>query len=122
MRTLTALAATGLLAPVILHTPAPAAHADDCPDIEVVFARGTTEPLGLGRVGAAFVNDLRARLDVSRSAAQLTRFLQASVELMAVLARACGHARLGDLSVEDLTTFDRDLHHLAGVPYGGLHP
>ncbi len=62
MRILTALAVAGLLAPVILHTPAPAARADDCPDIEVVFARGTTEPLGLGRVGAAFVNDLRARV------------------------------------------------------------
>ncbi len=62
MRILTALATAGLLAPVILHTPAPAAHADDCPDIEVVFARGTTEPLGLGRVGGAFVNDLRARV------------------------------------------------------------
>ena len=37
----------------------PAAGADFCTDIEVVFARGTTEDPGLGRVGEAFVNDLR---------------------------------------------------------------
>lgn len=62
MRILTVLAAAGLLSSVIIPTPAPSAHADGCPDIEVVFARGTTEPLGLGRVGTAFVNDLRARV------------------------------------------------------------
>jgi cutinase len=30
-----------------------------CSDIEVVFARGTDEPPGIGRVGQAFVNSLR---------------------------------------------------------------
>lgn len=38
---------------------APSARADDCPDAEVVFARGTNEPPGLGRVGDAFVDSLR---------------------------------------------------------------
>lgn len=38
---------------------APSATADDCPDVEVVFARGTSEPPGIGRVGAAFVDALR---------------------------------------------------------------
>jgi len=37
----------------------PIASADDCPDAEVVFARGTNEPPGLGRVGDAFVDALR---------------------------------------------------------------
>lgn len=37
----------------------PAAHADGCNDVEIVFARGTNEPPGIGRVGDAFVNDLR---------------------------------------------------------------
>ena len=41
---------------------APAAHADGCPDIEVVFARGTDEPPGIGRVGQAFVDALRNRV------------------------------------------------------------
>ncbi|MCA2321200.1 cutinase family protein [Mycobacterium intracellulare] len=48
--------AAGLLAtPVAL----PVASADDCPDVEVIFARGTNEPPGLGRVGDAFVDSLR---------------------------------------------------------------
>ncbi|CQD06988.1 serine esterase, cutinase family protein [Mycobacterium lentiflavum] len=44
----------------LLATPrAPVAHAFDCPDVEVIFARGTNEPAGLGRVGDAFVDSLR---------------------------------------------------------------
>ena len=35
------------------------ASAADCPDAEVIFARGTDEPPGLGRVGDAFVDALR---------------------------------------------------------------
>jgi len=38
---------------------APVAHAFDCPDAEVIFARGTNEPAGLGKVGDAFVDSLR---------------------------------------------------------------
>ncbi|MGZ4528191.1 MAG: cutinase family protein [Mycobacterium sp.] len=37
----------------------PVASADDCPDVEVIFARGTNEAPGLGRVGDAFVDSLR---------------------------------------------------------------
>ena len=37
----------------------PPASAADCADAEVIFARGTDEPPGLGRVGAAFVDSLR---------------------------------------------------------------
>ncbi|MUL83028.1 MULTISPECIES: cutinase family protein [unclassified Mycolicibacterium] len=33
--------------------------APDCPDIEVVFARGTDEPPGIGKVGQSFVDTLR---------------------------------------------------------------
>jgi cutinase len=48
-------------ATALLVTPgvAPVASATDCPDAEVVFARGTDEPPGLGRVGDAFVDSLR---------------------------------------------------------------
>jgi cutinase len=35
------------------------ASADACPSIQVVFARGTGEPPGMGRVGQAFVDALR---------------------------------------------------------------
>lgn len=37
------------------------ASAASCPDIEVVFARGTFEPSGVGTTGEAFVNALRSR-------------------------------------------------------------
>lgn len=36
----------------------PRAEAAGCNNVEVVFARGTTEPPGIGRVGQAFVNAL----------------------------------------------------------------
>lgn len=52
-----ALAAT--TAAVAIPLTAPPAHADGCNDVEVVFARGTNEDPGIGRVGEAFVNDLR---------------------------------------------------------------
>lgn len=42
-----------------LCTMPPSAHADGCNDVEVVFARGTKEAPGLGRVGEAFVDNLR---------------------------------------------------------------
>ncbi len=50
-----------VIAAGLLATPAaaPKASADDCPDVEVIFARGTNEPPGLGRVGDAFVDSLR---------------------------------------------------------------
>jgi glutamate synthase domain-containing protein 2 len=66
--------------------------------------------------------ELRSRLPVQEAAERLDRFLRASTDLMVVLARACGHTRLSDLSIDDLTTFDRELHHLAGVPYAGVLP
>ncbi|WP_102144492.1 cutinase family protein [Mycobacterium hubeiense] len=40
----------------------PTAVAAPCPDVEVVFARGTTEPPGVGGVGQAFVDSLRSQL------------------------------------------------------------
>jgi cutinase len=40
----------------------PTAVAEPCPDVEVVFARGTFEPPGVGVTGQAFVDALRAQL------------------------------------------------------------
>ena len=45
-----------------LSAPVPSASAQPCPDVEVVFARGTTEPPGVGPTGEAFVDSLRARV------------------------------------------------------------
>jgi cutinase len=38
------------------------AFAQPCPDVEVVFARGTTEPPGVGGIGQAFIDSLRTQL------------------------------------------------------------
>ncbi len=65
--------------------------------------------------------ELRARLPVDEAADRLQRFFEATNELMAVLARACGHDCLNQFCLDDLTTFDRELHHLTGVAYGGVH-
>jgi cutinase-like protein len=40
----------------------PFASAAPCPDVEVVFARATTEPPGIGSVGQAFVDSLRSQV------------------------------------------------------------
>jgi cutinase len=51
-----------LVAPAVLPTGGTAvasAQADPCPAVQVVFARGTGEPDGIGRVGEAFVDALR---------------------------------------------------------------
>ncbi|OBF61782.1 cutinase [Mycobacterium sp. 852002-51971_SCH5477799-a] len=46
----------------IICAPVPAASAEPCPDVEVVFARGTGEPPGVGGIGQAFVDALRSRV------------------------------------------------------------
>ncbi|GFG84604.1 MAG: cutinase family protein [Mycolicibacter algericus] len=43
-------------------TGIPAAGAEPCPDTEVVFARGSGQPVGLGDVGEAFVASLTEQL------------------------------------------------------------
>lgn len=55
--------AAGAAAAALLVDPSsmPTASADSCPDVEVVFARGTHEPPGLGRVGDGLVSALRGR-------------------------------------------------------------
>lgn len=63
---------------------------------------------------------LRERLVVQDAAERLARFFDATVELMGVLARACGHHDLSSFSIDDLTTFDREMSHLSGIPYGGV--
>ena len=64
--------------------------------------------------------ELRARLPVDEAAQRLRRFFEASTELMAVLARACGHTHLREFSLDDLTTFSREMADLSGIEYGGV--
>jgi glutamate synthase domain-containing protein 2 len=65
---------------------------------------------------------LRQRLEIEKSANQLANFFSAATELMKVLARACGHRRLADFELRDLTTWKRDVACLTGVAYGGVVP
>jgi cutinase len=58
---LAAITSALVCAATILVT-APSATADPCPDIEVVFARGTNDAPGLGRPGQAFADALRAQI------------------------------------------------------------
>jgi cutinase len=55
--------AAALTAAAAAWTPleGPAAAAQTCPDIEVVFARGSGEPAGVGGVGRAFVDAVRSQ-------------------------------------------------------------
>ncbi len=63
---------------------------------------------------------LVSRLVVEKSARQLANFFSASVELMQVMARACGHDHVSGFNADDLTTWDRNMADLSGVAYGGM--
>ncbi|MBX9641212.1 MAG: cutinase family protein, partial [Mycobacteriaceae bacterium] len=56
-----AAAITAGISALIVSSPAPAASAEPCPDVEVVYARGTGEE-GLGSTGQAFIDALRPRI------------------------------------------------------------
>src|SRR3954451_8118357 len=63
-----------------------ACHTDNCP-----VGIATQKP------------PLRARLPVDEASQRLARYMHATIELMQVLARACGHDKLSQFCVDDLT-------------------
>jgi hypothetical protein len=62
MRVSVLCAAVVTALPTSLAIGIPTVSAQPCPDIEVVFARGTGEPPGVGPTGQAFVDALRQRV------------------------------------------------------------
>lgn len=64
--------------------------------------------------------NLRARLKVQASAKRLQNYFEATVQLMVVLARACGHTDLSKFSRSDLTTWKKEIADLTGVRYAGV--
>ena len=53
-------------AAALLITPVPpAADAADCPQVEVIFARGRVEPPGTGQIGQALIDALRTKTERS---------------------------------------------------------
>ncbi len=63
---------------------------------------------------------LRERLIIEASAQRLCNFLEATTELMQVLARACGHSHLNQFELRDLTTWKREIAELTGVAFAGV--
>ena len=116
-----------------LRTPADFAKAMALGADGVAVSNAAIQAIGCLGMRACHTNDcpvgiatqkehLRDRLPVDEAAERLARFFHASVELMQILARACGHTRLADFRVEDLTTWKRDVAYLTGVSYGGAVP
>ena len=64
--------------------------------------------------------ELRKRLDVQIGAEKLARYFGSSVELMQVLARACGRSSLSDFHHSDITTWKREMADLSGIQFAGL--
>ena len=72
-------------------------------------------------VGIATQNEsLRDRLVIDASATRLANYLEATVELMQVLARACGRSSLADFDSGDLSTWSREVSSLTGIRYAGI--
>lgn len=65
-------------------------------------------------------DDLRARLEIQKSALQLQNYLEATVHLMQVLARACGHTSLQGFTPNDLSTWKKDITELTGIRFAGV--
>ena len=63
---------------------------------------------------------LVSRLIVDESAQRLARFFGAAVELIEILARACGHEHISEFTVDDLTTWKKEMAELSGVSFGGV--
>ncbi len=66
--------------------------------------------------------ELRKNLDVQVAAIRLQTFFNAATQLMAVIARACGHNHLNQFNIEDLATWHYEMARLSGVKYSGLMP
>ncbi len=66
--------------------------------------------------------ELRQRLDIEASGQRLAAYLNASVDLMKVMARACGHSHLHEFNHEDIATFDLKLAQLSGINFSGFDP
>ena len=64
--------------------------------------------------------ELRARLDVAVGAGKLSNFLNASTELLQVLARACGHNHVNRFNRQDITTWKKEMADLTGLEFAGF--
>ena len=63
---------------VLLGAAVPSASAQPCPDVEVVFARGTAEPPGVGGIGQGFVDSLRSQVGARSVGVYAVNYLASS--------------------------------------------
>jgi len=63
--------------------------------------------------------DLRSKFDIEKGAKQLHNFFSASVQLMQVMARACGHNHVNLFNSNDLTTFKKEMADLTQINFAG---
>jgi len=72
-------------------------------------------------VGIATQKDnLRARIEIDKSAKQLQNYFESTVELMKILSRACGHDNFNKFNIKDLTTYKKEMAGLTGIAFGGV--
>ncbi len=64
--------------------------------------------------------ELRKRINIDNAAQRLANFFESSVELMQVMARACGHSHLNEFNKDDLATFNHELSKLSGIAFSGF--
>ena len=64
--------------------------------------------------------ELRKLVNVEGSAKKVANFYQASVGMMQVMARACGHDHLDKFSVEDIATWHKEIADLTGIEFAGV--
>jgi glutamate synthase domain-containing protein 2 len=63
--------------------------------------------------------ELRQQLDINEASSRLSRFFTSSVELMKVMARACGHEHLNQFNQDDITTWKKRMTELTGITFAG---
>lgn len=98
------VAAAVLTVPVAMAAGAGTAAAQPCPDVALVFARGTGEPPGIGRVGQALADRLASQLG-GRSLGTYAVNYPASVNFLTTAAGAADAAgHIAGLVVECPTT------------------
>jgi len=114
-----------------LHTPADFVKALALGADAIALSNAAMQAIGCIAMRACQTNNcpvgiatqkphLVSRLVVEKSARQLANFFDAAVQLMQVMARACGHDHLSKFNLEDLTTWKLEMASLSGVAYGGL--
>ncbi|WP_025820027.1 glutamate synthase-related protein [Shewanella marina] len=62
---------------------------------------------------------LRKNLNIEVASQRLFNFFSASVELMSVMARACGHNHLNQFNQNDLATWHHEMARLSGIHFSG---